>query len=141
MTTIDTPHTSTPARRRIVATAKLAFAAGAIAVGTMALTPAIASAEWDIGTYDGCEARTIGSSTPQDDICCSESGGRWNDKLGECVAPPEDESGDDGPPETSTGPTTNPMRVIRPQPPASMAPPASTVAIPTPVILHRGSFS
>lgn len=141
MTTIDTPHTNTPAGRRIVATAKLAFAAGAIAVGAMALTPAIASAEWDIGTYDACEARTISSSTPQDSTCCAESAGRWNDTLGECVAPPEDESGDDGPPETGTGPATNPARAIRPQPPASMAPPSTTAAIPTPVILHRGSVS
>lgn len=87
------------------------------------------------------EQSPTASIAARDSTCCAENDGRWNDKLGECVAPPEDESGDDGLPETSTGPATNPARAIRPQPPTSMAPLSTTGAVPTPVILHRGSVS
>jgi hypothetical protein len=135
MTTKDTPRTSTATRRRFPVASRFIVAAGAIAVGASTLFPAVAAAEWDIGTYDACEARTIGSASPQDSTCCAESAGRWNDKLGECVAPPEDESGDDGPVEASTGPTTHPGRQILG--PVSMAPPSTTASVPTPVILHR----
>jgi hypothetical protein len=107
-------------RLTILTRTGLFLAAATLTAGLAFAATPIASAEWDIGTYDACEARTISSSTPQDNTCCSESDGRWNDKLGECVAPPEDESGDDGTAESGTGPATNPPRVIRP--PVSMAP-------------------
>jgi hypothetical protein len=102
----------------------IATLVGAAAIAAIAFGPiAVASAEWDIGVYDSCSARTLGE-TGAEQTCCGESGGVMSLKLGECTAPPEDESdpNDDGH-EAPIGPT-GPVKPPQLHAPVKMGPSA-----------------
>ncbi len=49
--------------------------------------------EWDIEWFDTCIKTYVKSDDPSERTaqirkCCLDSGGDWNDSLGQCVAPP-----------------------------------------------------
>jgi hypothetical protein len=69
-----------------------ALAAAAILSGSI-FAPAIAYAEWDIGTYDQCRSALFGKGLTNGEFlaalytCCIQSGGDWNGYWSKCQAP------------------------------------------------------
>jgi hypothetical protein len=113
-------------RDNIMKRFNIATLVGGAAIAAIAFGPiAVASAEWDIGVYDSCSARTLGE-TGAEQTCCGESDGVMSLKLGECTAPPEDESAP-----VKIGPSAPKNPVSRS--PASLRPnPLREEALPTP---------
>jgi hypothetical protein len=60
----------------------------------LGLSPAVATAEWDIEAYDNCMKQPHGPATGnvwEEQYrynCCVDSGGQWSDAQQKCVAPP-----------------------------------------------------
>jgi hypothetical protein len=91
MASTSTKTLSAPLRFRIPAA--LIMAAGALAGGMFGSTAnANAAPEWDIEHYDDC-MKGVNYPDPSEQLawtrkCCLDSGGVWNDSLGQCQSPP-----------------------------------------------------
>lgn len=134
---MNTYQIRTPQRRKHMSATMFGAVVITLAIGGIAQT-AVSQAAWDIDSYDRCVRDFNGIVK----LCCTESGGEWDEKLGKCVAPLTAQTPTQSPGEIYQVPGTGTFGQTDPAPPNNGQAPQSGTATqsqpdaPGPILPH-----